>query len=362
VRQSPARLVARFLHAEATGGVALLVAAAVALAWANSPWEHGYHSAFDHDVRHWVNEGLMALFFFVVGLEIKRELVAGELRQWRTAAVPAVAAVGGMAVPALLYAAVARDRGWGIPMATDIAFAVGIMALLGRRVPAGLKLFLLTLAVVDDIGAIVVIALFYSSGVEPRFLLAAAGAVALVHVLRRRPVLALAAGVLVWAALYHSGVHATLAGVVVGLLLPLATVEGLEDRLHPWSALVVVPLFALANAGVRLDGNAVGNAVESPVALGVVVGLVVGKPVGIAVASWAAVRSGLGALPRGATWPQLIATGAVAGVGFTVSLFVAGLAFPDPAVMETAVVGVLAASVVAAVLGVVGLTFWRAKI
>ncbi|HVF75337.1 MAG TPA: Na+/H+ antiporter NhaA [Acidimicrobiales bacterium] len=361
MRSSPSRLVTRFLHAEAAGGVVLLVAAAVALVWANSPWDHGYHSVFNHDVQHWVNEGLMTVFFFVVGLEIKRELVAGELREWRTAAVPAVAAVGGMVVPALFYVVVARDRGWGIPMATDIAFAVGLMALLGRRVPGSLKLFLLTLAVVDDIGAILVIALFYSAGVKPLFLLGAAAAVALVFVVRNRPVLALVAGVLVWAALYNSGVHATLAGVVVGLMLPQATVEGLEDRLHPWSAFLVVPLFALANAGVRLDSESIGNAVESPIAIGVVLGLVVGKPVGIALASWAAVRSGLGTLPRGASWPQLIATGAVAGVGFTVSLFVTGLAFPDPAVAATAIVGVLAASALSAVLGIAGLTFWGTK-
>lgn len=353
MRTTSARFIARFLQAEASGGVVLLVAAVTAVAWANSPWDHSYHDVWSHDVRHWVNEGLMALFFFVVGLEIKRELVAGDLQDWRTAAVPAVAAVGGMVVPALLYFAVARDEGWGIPMATDIAFAVGIMALVGRKVAPSLKLFLLTLAVVDDIGAIVVIALFYSGTIALVPLLAAMGALAVVVVVRRHPVLALAAGVGVWAALLESGVHATLAGVAVALVLPVATAESLESRLHPWSAFFVVPVFALANAGVALDGD-----IDGRIGAGIVLGLVVGKPLGIGLATWAAVRWRLGSLPQDATWPQVIATGAVAGVGFTVSLFVAGLAFEtDPG----ANVAVMGASVLAALIGGLGLTFWRAK-
>jgi NhaA family Na+:H+ antiporter len=355
------RFVARFFAAEASGGAVLLIAAAVALGWANSPWDHGYHDVFDHDVRHWVNEGLMTLFFFVVGLEIKRELVDGELREWRTAAVPAIAAVGGMVMPALLYLVVARDRGWGIPMATDIAFAVGVMALLGRRVPSSLKLFLLTLAVVDDIGAILVIAVFYSSHIDFGFLGLALGLLILVAALRRWPTLALLAGIGVWAALYNSGVHATLAGVAVGLLLPATSTESLESRLHPWTAFVVVPLFALANAGVAVGGDSIREAAGSPIALGIVLGLVVGKPLGIGLAAYAAVRFRLGELPRETTWPQLLSAGAVAGVGFTVSLFVAGLAFPDPAVAATATVGILGASLLAAVAGMLGLTFWGAK-
>jgi NhaA family Na+:H+ antiporter len=306
------RFVARFLQAEAGGGVVLFVAAVTALAWANSPWDGSYHDVFTHDVRHWVNDGLMAVFFFVVGLEIKRELVTGELRDRRVAAVPAVAALGGMVVPALLYYLVARDQGWGIPMATDIAFAVGVMALVGRRVGPSLKLFLLTLAVVDDIGAVLVIALFYGGGLHP-----------------------------------------AVVAVALGLAVPVRWGERLERLLHPWSAFVVVPVFALANAGVPLAAE-----VDSRIAGGIVLGLVVGKPLGITLAAWAAVRLGLGRLPRGATWPQVAATGAVAGVGFTVSLFVAGLAFEaDPG----ASVAVMAASACAALLGGLGLTFWGAK-
>lgn len=309
---TPARFITRFLQAEASSGAVLLVAAVTAVAWANSPWDHSYHEVWSHDVRHWVNDGLMSVFFFVVGLEIKRELVAADLRDWRTAAVPAVAAVGGMVVPAALYFAVARDDGWGIPMATDIAFAVGIMALVGRRVPASLKLFLLTLAVVDDIGAVLVIALFYGGGLHP-----------------------------------------SLVAVALGLLIPARFGMRLESALHPWSAFVVVPVFALANAGVPLGGE-----VDGRIGAGIFLGLVVGKPLGIGLATWAAVRWRLGSLPQDATWPQLVATGAVAGVGFTVSLFVAGLAFEtDPG----ANVAVMGASVLAALIGGLGLTFWRTK-
>ena len=361
MRATSSRFVTRFLEAEASGGVVLLIAAAAALGWANSPWEHSYHETFNHDVVHYINEGLMTLFFFVVGLEIKRELVEGELREWRTAAVPAVAAVGGMVVPAAVYYAVARDQGWGIPMATDIAFALGVLALVGKRVPASLKLFLLTLAVVDDIGAIVVIAVFYSSAIAVVPLVSAGALVAAVALLRRWPWVALLAGVGVWVALYNSGVHATLAGVAVGLLLPQPLARTLESRLHPWTAFVVVPLFALANAGVALDSDGISAALDSRVALGVVLGLVVGKPLGIGLACWAAVRFKLGELPRDATWPQLVATGAVAGVGFTVSLFVAGLAFDDPALAAAATVAVLAASVLAATVGALSLTFWGSK-
>ncbi|MGH9180828.1 MAG: Na+/H+ antiporter NhaA, partial [Acidimicrobiales bacterium] len=250
------RLVRQFVQTEVSGGVVLLAAAAVALVWANSPWQQGYRDLWDvelsfgvgtflvvDDLRHWVNEGLMAIFFFVVGLEIKRELVTGELRRWRTAALPAVAALGGMVVPALLYLAVnaggTGSRGWGIPMATDIAFALGVVALLGRRVPGPLKLFLLTLAIVDDIGAIVVIAVFYSSGIEPGPLLGAAGLIGLMGGLRMARVRSLApfvmVGVGVWFAVFESGVHATLAGVVLGLLAP-ARPETPEGLARDWAA------------------------------------------------------------------------------------------------------------------------------
>jgi NhaA family Na+:H+ antiporter len=407
-----ARLVARplqrFLHVEASGGIVLLAATVVALVWANSPWRAGYDAVFhteialevgrhrwSEDLAHWVNDALMAVFFLVVGLEIKREWVAGELRDRRAAALPAVAAIGGMVVPANLFLAVNAGGsgvdGWGIPMATDIAFALGVVAVLGSRVPSPLKVFLLTLAIVDDIGAIVVIAVFYSDSVELRWLAAALLVVVAVLVLRRlrvvKPVVYVGLGLALWAFVYSSGVHATIAGVVMGLLVPAvpfqdrleteAIVDTLEDRpelavedvrsvsflirssvpltdrmldlLHPWTSYVVVPLFALANAGVEIRGEAI--TAGRPVVVGVVLGLVVGKVVGITGASWIATRLGLARLPDGVTWPQMAGLAAIAGIGFTVSLFVAGLAFPSAALVADAKVGVLLASVLAAVIG-----------
>ena len=374
-RRRMPRVLRRFLETEAAGGVVLVIAAAVALAWANSPWDGAYQSlwhteltvglgrwAHSEDLRHWVNDALMTLFFLVVGLEIKRELVTGDLRDPRVAALPAIAALGGMVVPALLYLAVAAgtgaSRGWGIPMATDIAFAVGVLALLGRRVPPALKLFLLTLAIVDDIGAVVVIALFYAGELNLGFLGGAVAVLAGMVALRRAGVSGIApyavGGVGVWALTLASGVHATIAGVALGLLTPavpvkagsVSPVERLERRLHPWTSFLVVPLFALANAGVDIGGDG-----PVRVTVGVVVGLVLGKTVGITLASWAAVRLGLARLPKGVSWPMLAGTGAVAGIGFTVSLFVTELAFDPGPVQDAAKVGVLAASVLAAAVG-----------
>jgi NhaA family Na+:H+ antiporter len=409
LRQLP-RPLRQFLHTESGGGIALLVAAVVALVWANSPWSGGYESLWStelrlslggvelsEDLRHWVNDGLMAVFFFVVGLEIKRELVVGELRAPRTAAVPALAALGGMVVPAALYLAVNAGRegvdGWGIPMATDIAFAVGVVALLGSRVPSALKLFLLTLAIVDDIGAILVIALVYSEGVDGGALAVAALAGVGIVVLRRLgvdwPFAYVAAGLVLWVATYQSGVHATIAGVVLGLLTParpvapdlltqdwvsdlaedpsphdLATLrrvarssvspaERLQHDLHPLTSFVIVPLFALANAGVVIERGAFDAPGAGAVALGIGVGLVAGKVIGITGATWLAVRTGVGRLPSGVTVRQLVGVAGVAGIGFTVSLFIAGLAFPPeaPGLEAAAKIGILIASVVAAVVG-----------
>ncbi len=369
----PSRSLPRLLHAEAAGGVALLLATGVALVWANSGWHDGYravwHTAvrlqlggvgFDGDLRHLVNEGLMALFFFVVGLEIKRELVTGQLREWRTAALPAIAALGGMVVPAAVYLAVngggAGARGWGVPMATDIAFAVGVVSLLGRRVPSSLKLFLLTLAVVDDLGAILVIAVFYARGISFTALLAAVVLVAAMAGLRaagvaRLPVFVLL-GVGVWLAVYESGVHATIAGAVLGLLAPVAVAERLEDRLQLVTGFAIIPLFALANAGVVLSADALAGPGGVRIALGVGLGLVVGKLVGVSGASWLAVRLGVGTLPEGVGWGHVAGIAAMAGIGFTVSLFVAGLAFTSPGAEDAAKIGVLAASVVASAVGV----------
>jgi NhaA family Na+:H+ antiporter len=403
-----ARPVARFLSVEAAGGLVLVVAAVAALAWANSPWQASYTSfwatplevhigpfVFEENLGHWVNDALMAIFFFVVGLEIKREVVTGELRDRRAIALPALAALGGMMVPAALYLAVnvagPGADGWGIPMATDIAFALGVVALLGSRIPSSLKVFLLTLAIIDDIGAITVIAVFYTDDLAPQYLLGAAGLVGFVMVLRRSrvvyPPVYVSIGIALWLAVYESGVHATIAGVAMGLLTPAkplqseldaqTIVDHLENRpeltvdevrataraitqsvslcdrlielLHPWTSYVIVPIFALANAGITLTGGAFSS--PSAVLVGVMMGLVVGKPLGITAFVWLSVRLGLATLPEGVTWRQLTGLATLAGIGFTVSLFIAGLAFTDAQLQTDAKTGILVASVIAAVLG-----------
>jgi NhaA family Na+:H+ antiporter len=403
-----AQPIARFLHIEAAGGLLLIAATVVALVWANSPWAAGYDSiwhtevrvaigsyVFEETVGHLVNDLLMALFFFVVGMEIKRELVAGELRDPRAAALPAMAALGGMVVPAIVFAMFnaggAGSNGWGIPMATDIAFALGVVALLGRRVPAPAKVLLLTLAIVDDIGAIAVIAVFYSDALDLGLLIVAAGIVGAVALLHRLevtyPFVLLVAGLVFWLVVYESGVHATIAGVVMGLLTPAvprqpaleadeivnvlenrrdlqaaevrataAAVRGsvsacdrLIDVLHPWTSFVIVPLFALANAGIELTSDSLSD--PSAVFGGVAVGLVVGKLAGITAFSWLAVKTGLGRLPRDTGWQHVIGLAALAGIGFTVSLFVTGLAFSDTDLQTDAKLGVLIASIAAAAIG-----------
>lgn len=406
-----ARPVREFLRVEAAGSILLMLAAVVALVWANSPWASSYDTLWhthltldvgplhlDESLQHWVNDALMVVFFFVVGLEIKYELVNGDLRDPRTAALPIVAAVGGMAVPALIYVALNPPgsegaSGWGIPMATDIAFAVGVLGVLGRRIPSAARLFLLTLAIVDDIGAILVIAVFYTSDLSLEWLAISIGlllAMVVARLLRVWTVVVYAVlGVGVWFALLESGVHATLAGVAIGLLAPatpllreevargharaalrdnvldpdelarlrfllkesVSVVERLQSTLHPVSAYVVLPVFALANAGVEL--GAISEVFTAPVGLGIVLGLVVGKPLGILVASFLAVRLGLGRLPDHTTWPMVLGLGAVAGIGFTVSIFIAGLSYPGSDLLtEEAKIAILLASVIAAVVGV----------
>jgi NhaA family Na+:H+ antiporter len=367
-----------FVSLEAASGIVLLVATVAALVWANVAsgsytdwWRHeltiglGDHSITE-DLAHWVNDGLMTVFFFVVGLEIKRELVRGELRDRRTAALPAIAAVGGMVVPALLYVAVNAGGGnldgWAVPMATDIAFAVGVLAILGSRVPTPLKLFMLTLAIVDDVGAIVVIALFYSKGISLGWLLAAAGALLLVHLMSRaganRALMYVVPALLVWLCVFESGVHATLAGVVLGLMTPAyprdgrPVLERLEHGLHPVSSFVVVPLFALANAGIVLSADAIDAALHSRITLGIVVGLVVGKFTGIFGATWLGVRARVGRLPEGIHTRDLAGVAAVGGIGFTVALFVSDLTFHDLE-LDEAKMGVLGASLIAAVVGLI---------
>ena len=402
-----ARPIARFFAVEAAGGLVLVVATMVALIWANvatASYQSFWSTVIDvrvggfvfhEDLGHWINDALMAVFFFVVGMEIKREAVSGELRDRRAIALPALAALGGMVVPAGIYLAVnvggAGADGWGIPMATDIAFTLGVLALLGSRVPPSLKVFLLTLAIADDIGAIAVIVLFYTDDLKPQYLLIALVIVAAVIVMRRArvvyPPLYLVAAAALWFVVYESGVHATVAGVVMGLLTPArpfqseldaqAVVDHLENQpeltaddvtaaaraitqsvsicdrlielLHPWTSYVIVPIFALANAGIVLTGDSFTD--PSPVFVGVVAGLVIGKLVGVTLFTWLAIRFRVAELPPGVSSLQITGLAALAGIGFTVSLFITGLAFPDSQLATEAKAGILAGSVIAAVLG-----------
>ena len=404
-RTSFIRPLTDFLSAEASGGIVVVLAAVVAMVWANSPWKGSYQAlwstdfgatfgrfTFSMDLRHWVNDGLMTIFFFVVGLEIKRELVEGELRDRRKAITPVVAAIGGMVVPALIFlawtAGTPQARGWGIPMATDIALAVGLLTLAGPRIPPGAKLFLLALAIVDDLGAIAVIALFYGRGGRTSLLGVAALAFLAAVGLKRFGVTSFAAyvllGVVMWWALHEAGVHATIAGVAMGLLAPtkpfvqselidideladvstvkhakasahiarssVSVVEWLEHLLHGWTSFVVVPIFAIANAGIPVSISALRGAAGAKVTWGVATGLLIGKPLGILCATWLVVRVGAGSLPEGTSWRSLIPAAIVAGVGFTVSLFVTELAFVG-AVADQTKIGVLAASMFAGLLG-----------
>ena len=400
----------RFLHVEASGGIVLLIATIAALVWANvagDSYTNFWHSEINIDIAgfelhedllHWVNDGLMAVFFFIVGLEIKREWEVGELVDRRAALLPAVGAFGGMVIPAVIFAAInagsGNAGGWGIPMATDIAFAIGIVALLGHRVPAGLKVFLLTLAIVDDIGAIIVIAIFYSGALSLRWLGLAALLIAVTYILKRIRVWYLPCYVIlaggIWLALFESGLHATLAGVILGIITPThalnpnvtrhqvqavindpavddttSAVEAarlinesvpvgsrLIRAIHPWTSFVIIPVFALANAGIQLNGNAIADAASSSVTLGVVLGLVVGKILGIGGAVAIAVRIGIARLPTGASMIQVVGVCAIAGIGFTVSLFISALAFDDPTIISEAKIGILLASAMAAALGV----------
>jgi NhaA family Na+:H+ antiporter len=406
-----------FLAIEAASGILLLAATVIALVWANSPWRESYAAlwnapvgvrlgafSFERDLHFWINDGVMTIFFFVIGLEIRRELHRGELSELRRATLPLAAAVGGMLVPACIFLALNMGRasvnGWGIPMATDIAFAVGVLALLGKRVPPALRILLLALAVIDDVGAILVIAIFYSTGLAPvGFLVLGAGLITILGMQLlgvRSPWAYVLPGAVVWAGTYAAGIHPTLAGVAVGLMTPVrawlgqkgfiehadasvaalrehegederdmlehldrmdearreavSPVERIQHALHGWVAFGVMPLFALANAGVSIGDSAFGG--ESlNVLLGVGAGLVLGKPLGILGFSWLAIRLGAATLPRGVGWPQVGVVGAVAGIGFTMSIFIAELAFPNGAQLETAKVGVLIGSAVGALLG-----------
>ncbi len=444
----------RFLRIESSGGILLLIAAVIAFVWANLPhgavvYHHFWHVPITVDIggvalsmtlAHWINDSLMGIFFFVVGLEIKREMLVGELSSPRQAALPIAAALGGMVVPALIYTIFngrgAGSEGWGIPMATDIAFAVGIMAVLGRRAPLSLKIFITALAIVDDLGAVLVIALFYTGQINLTALFIAAFLLLVMFALNRLGVrhagVYLVVGIGLWLALYYSGLHATLAGVLAALAIPAkrhidspqfvshgryyldqfesagsegehriipnpdqqnalhgleASVEAaespmakLEHILHPWARYAVMPVFALANAGVTLLPSAeaalnaathaaqeAGTAVASgagiiahmtlaqmfvqPVSIGVLLGLFLGKPIGIFLSSWIAIKTGIGIKPRGVGWGALLGAGSLAGIGFTMSLFIADLGLPDGPLLTEAKVGFLAASIASGIVG-----------
>jgi len=412
----------RFLHWEAAGSIVLLACAVLALVWANSPWAESYEKlthtylgvslgehSLEMSLKHWVNDLLMVVFFFVVGLEIKREMVLGELSSFSKALLPVMAAVGGMLVPAAIYLMLNMggpgQDGWGIPMATDIAFALGILALFGARAPLGLKIFLTALAIADDMGAVLVIALFYTEEVRLLPLLVAAGCLVLISLAAqarfRRVGLYAALILVVWLGVFASGVHATIAGILLALVVPvraqidpkgffetadrsLKTLKSsevtkdsmvdddeqftaladlshatsgmlppgviLERYLHIGQAFIILPLFAFFNAGVPIGGDLLAI-LTSPISLGVILGLVLGKQIGVLFFSWLAIKSGKATLPAGVTWAQIWGVSCLAGIGFTMSIFIDELAFKDQAIIDEAKVGILAASLIAGILG-----------
>lgn len=374
-RLRPPSAMRGFLHSEAAGGIVLMIAAALAMMVANSPLADTYFATLAAHVGplsilHWIDDALMTLFFLLVGLEIKRELVDGHLSSWADRALPTIAAVSGMAVPAIIYLAIAGGtsglaRGWAIPSATDIAFAIGVMALLGPRVPTSLKLLLTTVAIVDDMGAVAVIALAYTREISGLALLAAAFIMGVMFVLNRFGVVRLGPylilSLFLWLAVWSSGIHATIAGVLAASLIPIRRSPGapdaidsplhrLEHGLQPWVAFVVVPIFGFANAGVSLAGFGLASTLL-PVPLGVAAGLFVGKQIGVFGAVWSTARLGWAPRPRGATWPQVYGTALLCGIGFTMSLFIGGLAFADPMLVDEVKIGVLIGSILSAVAG-----------
>lgn len=371
----------RFLSTDRLPGLLILAGLIAGLAAVNSPlrpyYEYAHHATVhlgigdltsDEPLILWINEGLMVFFFLLVGMEIKRELLEGHLSTFRQAALPGFAALGGMAIPALIYAAVTWEnaaalRGWAVPTATDIVLAVSVLALLGSRVPAALRAFLVAVAIFDDIGALLIIGLFYGKGLLVAPLAVAAVALLGLWLLNRMAVTRVwpyvIIGAALWAAMLGSGLEAALAGVLIGIAVPLRMPQGapaplrhVEREVAPWVSFVVIPLFAFFNSGVPVDAGTVDRLL-APVSTGIMLGLVVGKPVGILVSTWAAVRLGAGRLPAGVTWQQVSGASFVAGIGFTMSLFIAALAFPDPRMLASAKLAVLIASLVAAVAGVV---------
>ncbi|HRN26118.1 MAG: Na+/H+ antiporter NhaA [Ignavibacteriaceae bacterium] len=411
-----------FLHQEASGGILLIIATVIALAWANSPFADSYHSlwhtyftidlagmSLKYSLHHWINDGLMVIFFFVVGLEIKRELFVGELSSAKKAALPIAAALGGMVFPALIYfffnSGTEASSGWGIPMATDIAFVVGILALLGKRVPLSLKIFILALAIVDDLGAVLVIAFFYTSNISFTSLIIAGGLIVLLIALNKMGVRNLLiytfVGIVLWLAFLKSGVHATVAGVLLAFTIPVSSrintkkfknetenllkdfdnagehgedvltnserltiidhienncekiltpLQRFEQGLHPWVSFLIMPVFALANAGVTI-GAGFSSALTHSVSLGIIFGLFIGKQIGIFGFSYLAVKLKIASVPEGVSWKKIYAASIIAGIGFTMSLFIANLAFDSEELLNIAKVGILSASLISGIIG-----------
>ena len=376
LKKRPGSALRGFLNNEAAGGLVLMAVAALAIIVANSPLAPGYFGVLETyvlglSVLHWINDGLMAIFFLLVGLEIKREMIDGQLSTWPRRALPGIAALGGMIVPAAIYVALNAGnpdtlRGWAIPAATDIAFALGVMSLLGPRVPVSLKLFLTALAILDDLGAVAIIAMFYTADVSGVMLGLAALTLAVLAGMSRfgvaRPWPYLLIGIGLWFFVLKSGVHATLAGVALALTVPLRPTPGrpeaadsvlhrLEHSLQPWVAFCIVPIFGFANAGVSFAGLSIAS-VLGPVPLGIALGLFLGKQLGVFGFAWAAIRAGLADLPANATWTQLYGVALLCGIGFTMSLFIGLLAFPaSPEFTDATKIGVLAGSLVSALTG-----------
>lgn len=369
------RLVGRFIHTESASSIVLAISTLVAMALANSFLAAAYLQLLEIKIlglslQHWINDGLMAIFFFVVGMEVKREIVAGELSSIRKAALPVSAAIGGMIVPAAIYILMnphgAAARGWAIPMATDIAFALGVLTLLGKRVPLSLKIFLLALAIVDDLGAIFVIATFYSNEIrETGIYIASFAALAIVAARAiglRRYLAYVPLGIILWIGILYSGVHATIAGVIVGLLTPsnlrierggLDSVSPIDDliyKLHPWVSFGIMPIFALANAGIPIAGATPAGFFGNSISMGVFLGLLLGKPIGILLASMVAIRSGLASLPQDFRWLQLAGVSCLAGIGFTMAIFITNLSLAQEQA-SNAKVAIIGASSLSAALG-----------
>ncbi len=377
----PISSIKRFLKTNSAGGVVLALAAIAALIVANSPLSGAYQDflhatvnfqienfKIEKDLRHWVNDGLMAIFFFLVGLELKREFVAGELSKISQVVLPGIAAIGGVLIPAAIYVAITKSSGepsyldgWAIPAATDIAFAVGVLSLLIDRIPTALKIFLLTVAIFDDIGAIVIIALFYSGDMSYTALgFAGIGIIALALINRLKVsghTVYLIIGLLIWVAVLKSGVHATLAGVITALFIPytdpknpdFSPVKTLEHDLHNSVAFIILPLFAFVNAGISFEGMGIGDVLH-PVPLGVMLGLVIGKPIGILLFSWLTIKLGLAELPKHVNWSHILGASLLCGIGFTMSLFIGGLAYPQTQVFDERI-GILLGSLISGLLG-----------